>query len=168
MWESLLSSVVPVVSMLYQKLCRGEGSWVIGPCSSVPRGPCWAGSSAQRCSCCWHLDPAVSSTCSAPPPPTLPASSAVHCSTFFPLHELLFILLSSWNVSVFPSGQLEGPRLLWYRNISSGISCSFPVRRRNMVVLRSERHLGLSTLPAQLLSYSLQVNYRSIISTFQL
>ncbi len=76
-----------------------------------------------------------------------PTSSAVHCyifirCSFLCLQYFFFIvnLPVVIKVSLFPPVLLEEPRVLWYRNISSGISCLFPVRgRRNLVLQVNER-----------------------------
>ncbi len=119
---------------------------------------CMAGSSAKRYYCCWHLDlarcsflhlllPSPYFSLHAQNPPT---SSAVHYYIFtvfcFSVYLIFFL---KWGIVNLPvvmksisvsSGVLEGPNLLWYSNISSGISCLFPVRgRKNLLLLVSER-----------------------------
>lgn len=86
------------VFMSHQNVCRGRGSWVTGPCSIVPRGLCWAGSSAKTCSCCWHLYLAVSSTCSSPPPPP-PAMS--YCLSSCRHEKYQYFLWANWKGPVY-------------------------------------------------------------------
>lgn len=90
-----------------------------------------------------------------------------HLFIYF-IQRVLLIFLLPYKASVFPSGFLERPHLLWYSNLKWYFLLVSRQRRRNLVLPVSERDLGLSSLPALLLSYSFQVNYNSIISTFQL